>query len=43
MVVSYDAPLIRPDHPAFNLGKMLIKGPRGYVVELSGVYSVPLA
>jgi hypothetical protein len=37
------SPLIGPDHPALYLSKMLIEGTRGYVVELSGVYSVPLA
>jgi hypothetical protein len=37
------SPLIRPDHPALNLGKMLVKGTRGYVVVSDGVYSVPLA
>jgi hypothetical protein len=43
MVASYAAPFIRPDHTALYLGKMLVEGTRGYVVELSGVYSVTLA
>jgi hypothetical protein len=37
------SPLIRPDHTALYLGKMLVEGTRGYVVVSDGVYSVTLA